>query len=287
VNYDSPAQIERVLLGLEIKLKHRWGQNFLINRGAREKLIALIDPREGDRVWEIGPGLGCLTASLLPRVRNLTAFEIDRGLIRFLEQSFGGFPGFALVAGDVLKTWSRIRREGGEPDKVTGNLPYSSASALIGAFAEQGFTAPRMIFTVQKELARRMAARPGAKNYSSFSVLSQFAFRLREHFELKPGSFYPAPEVLSTVIELTPQAHEEEPSERDFFLLLVRALFSSRRKTLKNNLFAAPFPAGYDRDLLLQALALEGLDPGLRGEELPPQSFIRLCNRLLALRQGR
>ena len=168
----------------------------------------------------------------------------------------------------------------GIPDKVVGNLPYSSASALIGAFAENEFFPGKMIFTVQRELARRMTAHPGTKNYSSFSVLCQYAFYIRECFELKPGSFYPAPEVISTVIELKPEVGVEAPEDRELFLLLVRALFGSRRKTIKNNLTGSKLLKSYSKSLLLQAAELEGIEPGTRAEELPLEAFISLSNRI-------
>jgi 16S rRNA (adenine1518-N6/adenine1519-N6)-dimethyltransferase len=283
MNHDSPAEITAVLGELGIALKKRWGQNFLINRGAREKMIALIGPEKSERVWEVGPGLGCLTEELLPRVASLTVFEIDRGLVRYLETNFGGPKNFTIVSGDVLKSYRRTAEETGVPDKVVGNLPYSTASALLASFVEHEFCAPRMVFTVQKELALRMTASPGSKNYSSFSVLCQYAFRTRICFELKPGSFFPAPEVLSVVIELQPAEPEVVPEDRHLFLLLVRTLFASRRKTLRNNLLTVSLPGTYKKSLLMEATGLEGIDPGIRSEHLPPEAFIRLSNRILTL----
>jgi 16S rRNA (adenine1518-N6/adenine1519-N6)-dimethyltransferase len=283
MNYDSPAEITTVLKEEGLALKKRWGQNFLINRGAREKIIDLIKPEVSERLWEVGPGLGCLTAALLPRVRTLTVFEIDRGLVRYLEKSFGSPKKLVIVPGDVLKSYRQTAAQSGPPDKVVGNLPYSTASGLLASFAESGFTSPRMVFTVQKELALRMTAAPGSKNYSSFSVLCQFAFNTRICFELKPGSFFPAPEVLSVVIELQAAEHDVLPEDRRLFLLLVRSLFVSRRKTLRNNLLTGDLLSGYKKSLLLDATGLEGIDPGIRSEHLPPEAFIRLSNRILIL----
>ena len=177
VNYDSPAEIRRTLDELGLTLKKRWGQNFLVNRGVRDKILELVDARPDEAVWEIGPGLGCLTSGLLGRCRLLVAFEIDHGLLRFLQKSFAGRAGFVLEAGDAVQRWGEARARHGVPDKVVGNLPYSAASAVIGSFAEAGFSPRRMVFTVQRELAARLTAGPGGKNYSSFSALCQHAYR--------------------------------------------------------------------------------------------------------------
>ncbi len=180
LNYNSPTEILRVLEQLGVRLQKRWGQSFLVNRGAREAIVSLVDPEAEDDVWEIGPGLGTLTALLLPKVRSVAAFEIDRGLVTYLRENFGNWNNFALVTGDVLKTWRSYLREHGTPNKIVGNLPYSCASALIAALAENRVLAEKLVFTVQRELAERMSAQPGNKNYSSFSVLCQTVYRISE-----------------------------------------------------------------------------------------------------------
>jgi len=269
-----------VLAARGLTLKKRWGQNFLVNRGVRDRIVELVDPRPEQTVWEIGPGLGCLTAGLVGRCRLLVAFEIDHGLLRFLAESFAGHPELVLEAGDALERWGPARERHGPPDKVAGNLPYSAASALIGSFAEEGFAPARMVFTVQKELAERMTARPGAKSYSSFSALCQHAYRVRERFTVRPGSFYPAPQVTSAVVELEPRAGGEEPEERALFNSLVRAAFRSRRKTLWNNLLAWPEAGRYGEEGLAAALRAEGIDPGCRGEALGGEALAGLARRL-------
>jgi 16S rRNA (adenine1518-N6/adenine1519-N6)-dimethyltransferase len=287
LNFDSRAEIRAELERLGVRLKKRWGQNFLINRGARERIVSLLDPRPTDTVWEVGSGLGSLTAELLPRVRRLVAFEIDHGLLRFLEQSFAGQAGITLVPGDALKSWKPVLERLGPPDRIVGNLPYASASAILGSFAEEGLRPRRMVFTVQRELARRMCASPGSRNYSSFSILCQHAFRVEALMELKPGSFYPAPEVVSTVVRLTPRpaVAGQVPVERAFFLRLARALFHSRRKTLWNNLLAWQPARQAPEARLREALEAEGIDPLGRGEDLSLEMVERLARRLRPLLQ--
>jgi 16S rRNA (adenine1518-N6/adenine1519-N6)-dimethyltransferase len=278
MNYDSPADIRRTLADLGVTLKKRWGQNFLVNRGVRDKILGLLDARAGESVWEIGPGLGCLTAELAGRCRLLVAFEIDHGLLRFLSRSFGAREGFALEAGDAVERWRAARDRYGAPDKVVGNLPYSAASALIGSFAESGFSPKRMVFTVQRELAARLAAAPGGKSYSSFSALCQHAYRVEEQFSIRPGSFYPAPQVHSAVVRLEPRGRQETPEARALFHSLVRAAFRSRRKTLWNNLQS--WSADFAPERLREALDAEGIDPGCRAEQLEPERLAAVARRL-------
>jgi len=278
VNYDSPAEIRRTLDELGLTLKKRWGQNFLVNRGVRDKILELVDARPDEAVWEIGPGLGCLTSGLLGRCRLLVAFEIDHGLLRFLKKSFAGRPGLVLEAGDAVQRWGEARARHGVPEKVVGNLPYSAASAVIGSFAEAGLSPRRMVFTVQRELAARLTAGPGGKNYSAFSAICQHAYRVRECFAVRPGSFYPAPQVSSAVVELEPRGEAESPQDRELFRALVQAAFRSRRKTLWNNLQA--WSSGYPPERLTWALEAEGIDPGCRAEQLGPERLAGLARRL-------
>jgi len=283
LNYDSPKEIKSILADLDIRLKKRWGQNFLINRGARRKIISLLDPQKDDLVWEIGAGLGSLTHELLPLTGKLLCFELDRGLLAYLQEIFAANENFILIPGDVLKTWKNTADKYGMPERVVGNLPYSSASAIIAALVENNYLPSRMIFTVQKELARRMTAPVGNKNYSSFSILCQFAFSMYSHGDLKPGSFFPVPEVTSTIIELQPRKDLALPRDRRLFLTLLRSLFVSRRKTIRNNLLSGWAATRYGEEILLKALELSHIDPGIRGEELPVEAFIRLADNLQCL----
>lgn len=283
MNYDSPKEIKAVLEGLGIRLKKRWGQNFLVNRGARRKIISLIDPQKDDLVWEIGPGLGSLTHELLPLTGKLLCFELDRALLAYLQETFAEERNFILIPGDVIKTWKNAVDKYGMPERVVGNLPYSSASAIIGALVENNCLPPKMIFTVQRELAQRITAPVGNKNYSSFSILCQFAFSICSHGDLKPGSFFPVPEVTSTIIELKPRKDLSAPRDRPLFLALLKSLFVSRRKTIRNNLLAGWTATRYREDILLKALELSHIDPGIRGEELPVEAFIRLADNLQRL----
>ena len=280
MNPDSPVEIRAALEEMGIALKKRWGQNFLVNRGARERLVALLDPRPGELAWEIGPGLGSMTGLLLQRGVRLVAFEVDRGLCRFLLKSFGEAAGFTLVEGDFIKTWKAALAEHGPPMRVLGNLPYRSASLMIAALVEGGVRPQEMIFTVQRELAERMSADPRSKAYSSFSVLCQACFCIEARGDLRPGSFYPAPEVVSSVVQMRPRPEGLDLRTVEVLSALLRGLFTARRKTIRNNMLAARFTAGITVEAAAAALEAEGIDLGARAEEIPPETFVRLARRI-------
>ncbi|PKL03960.1 MAG: hypothetical protein CVV53_09020, partial [Spirochaetae bacterium HGW-Spirochaetae-9] len=162
-------------------MSKRFGQNFLVDPNAREKLYAALGTTAPVHVWEIGPGIGAMTALLLQRGHSVTAFEIDHGFARILRDLFGDNPRFTLVEGDFLKTW---KDAGTNPDIVFGNLPYNVALTIIGDLLESGQVPQRMIFTVQKEAAQRIVAVPGTKDYSAFSVLCSSVCRAKILYDI-------------------------------------------------------------------------------------------------------
>ena len=281
MNHNSPAEVRAVLRRLGVEPKKRWGQNFMLNPRTRSKLVTTLGPRAGDTVWEIGPGLGAVTGELLPRCARLVLFEVDHGLIRHLQEELADHAHVAIVAGDFLRTWQRARAEHGRPDRIIGNLPYSCSSAIIAALVQHDAVPANCVFTVQRELAERLVAAPGTRNYSSLSVLCQCLGRISTHGDLAPGTFYPVPEVTSTVIELRPGLDNRRVSNRSVLFALIRAAFQTRRKTLRNNLLSQD-GFGLSKGDLLDAVEAAGVDAGCRAEELAPATVIRLANVLAA-----
>lgn len=280
MNPDSPGEIRALLSARGLTLKKRWGQNFLINRGARERLVSLLDVNGGETTWEIGPGLGSMTGLLLEKSARLLAFELDRGICRYLTENLGDLPAFTLIPGDFLETWKQAVADHGRPDRVLGNLPYRSASLMIADLVEGGLRPGIMIFTVQRELADRMCSRPGTKSYSSFSVLCQSCFEVSGRGDLKPGSFYPVPEVVSTIVEMRPRPGAPEGPVLALLSELARGLFAARRKTIRNNVSSARVLSLASPEAVLAALQKAGVDPGRRAEELPPETFVQLAREL-------
>jgi 16S rRNA (adenine1518-N6/adenine1519-N6)-dimethyltransferase len=283
LNPDSPNAIREALAARGITLKKRWGQNFMISPAARRRILEAADPRAGELIWEIGPGLGALTAAILERGSRVTVFEVDRGLCRYLTEVFGGEAGFSLVAGDFMKTWSRAALTEA-PRKIMGNLPFRSASLMIAALVEGGGSPQEMVFTVQKELADRMTARPGTKNYSAFSVLCQVGFETSTVADLRPGNFYPAPEVVSSIVRMRPLPDAPDPAERRSLSEVTRTLFASRRKTLRNNMAAGPAFRGLSPAQAATLLSARGINGEARAEELPPEAFLRIARGLTELK---
>jgi 16S rRNA (adenine1518-N6/adenine1519-N6)-dimethyltransferase len=275
INYDSPPALKAFLEERGLGMRKKFGQNFLINPGVRRKLVDSLGPEKGEGVWEIGPGLGVMTRDLLDRGCRVRAFEIDPGFIVVLRELFGDRESFLLVEGDVLKTW---RSQEGS-DYLIGNLPYNIAAAFLADVIEGGRFFKRMVVTVQREVARRMAAKPGAADYSSFSVLVGSAYRASPLMVIGGNSFYPPPRVDSqgVLLELLPP--EERAGGSPLFYPLVRRLFSSRRKTIRNNLqgFVSSRTEGDARSLSLSALESCGIKPEERAENLSAACFGELA----------
>ncbi|MDR1030708.1 MAG: 16S rRNA (adenine(1518)-N(6)/adenine(1519)-N(6))-dimethyltransferase RsmA [Treponema sp.] len=239
LNYDSPLALKAFLDTYGLGMRKKFGQNFLINPGARKTLLDALELEPGDGVWEIGPGLGAMTWELLERGAWVKAFEIDPGFIQVLRTFFGTHPRFCLIPGDVLKTWAQA----GEETYLLGNLPYTIGSRVLGTFIEENRLFTRMVVTVQRELAQRMRATPGSKDYSSFSVLCTSAYTIKPLSILKGASFYPVPHVESQGLRLELRTDVDPRLYPACFRALVRGLFASRRKTLNHNLYA--FVASY------------------------------------------
>ena len=290
MNYNSPSSIRAFLDAQGLAARKKFGQHFLINEGARVKLIEALDIHAGDAVWEIGPGLGAMTRLLLDRGARLTVFEIDRGFVGALNVLFAkeiAEKRLAVVAGDALKTWPLCSAQAGEtPLSLLGNLPYNIAGALLGDFIEKGRLFSRAAVTVQKEVAARIAARCGDKDYSSLAALFSLVYETRKICSMKGSFFYPPPNVDSTALCFYPKngAGTDAPP---LIFPLVRALFSRRRKTIYNNLccFAAGNAAFRGQDILSDALgggdsgALRGLSPaeGVAEGARPERGVGKIC----------
>ena len=266
-SYDSVNELRRFLEENGFAMRRRFGQNFLVSPGGREKILNILDVRKNSAVWEVGPGLGALTHELVKIAGSLTVFEIDRGFIRYLDEAFGNYPHFRIVEGDAVKSWKKEGLDKKVPDRIVGNLPYNAASAIMASYIEHNFIPEKMVFTVQKEMGERVSAVPGSKNYSSFSMLCQFRCSVKDCGDLKPGAFYPQPEVTSRIIELVPHGRYPEADQKLFFTFITD-LFTSRRKKIRNNLLKGRLSGSYSRETILAAAEHAGIDMDDRGENI-------------------
>ena len=268
-------------------MRRKFSQNFLINPRVRSGLLDAMELRGGDEVWEIGPGLGAMTSGLLERGARVTAFEIDPAFAAILMELFAGEAGaFRLVEGDALKACRAFQAAPAEKTFLFGNLPYNVAAALLADFIENGRFFKRMVVTVQREVALRMAAKPGSVNYSSFSVLCSSVYRVSPLFVIKGSSFYPAPRVDSQGVRLDLMPRVELPG---LFYPLVRGLFSSRRKAIRNTLTAFAASVIMDkqvspekvpsraREAAAEALNRAGISGDRRPETLGRDEFAALA----------
>lgn len=275
-DYNSPAELKAVLEAKGFSMQKKFGQNFLINGSARQKLIDTLDVKEGMRVWEIGPGLGAMTSGILEKGADLTVFEIDRGFASLISSYFESYANnnrFHLVEGDVIKTWKNQLKEG-LPERLFGNLPYNIAATIIADTIEEGVRFDSCVFTVQKEVAQRMCAKPGSEDYSSFSVLCQWAYDLKPVIDLGGGNFWPKPNVDSRAVLLTKKEKWPCCSHPKAFVKVQRALFSSRRKNVRNNL------SSYlkNNDLAMAYLEKAGIPPEKRAEVLSVEEILHLSD---------
>ena len=278
-DYNAPSALAAVLDEYGFGMQKKFGQNFLINAHIRQGLVSALGLSAGNTVWEVGPGLGSMTSLLLEAGTDVTVFEIDRGFVRLLTSYFGSNPLFHLIEGDVLKTWkTEYTRQ--VPDAFFGNLPYNIAAKLIAATIEAECFFNRMVITVQKEVGLRMTAAPGSADYSSFSVLCQWAYDVEPIRDIAPAAFWPKPNVESRALRFIKKQSPQPVRDARLFLTLVRGLFGARRKTVKNNLSTLLAARG-KKVLLAEALLKEAsIDPAARAESLTVYDFIRLSDIL-------
>lgn len=277
-DYNSPSELKTFLENNNMAMQKKFGQNFLINEQARKKIIDELDIGNETTVWEVGPGLGSMTDEILRRGANLTVFEIDKGFSNAINDFFNDYGDkFHLVQGDVLKTWNKQIQEG-VPQRFFGNLPYNIAASLIADTIENGIRFEKCVFTIQKEVAKRMSAKPGTDDYSSFSVLCSWAYDIKPIINLSGANFWPKPNVDSRAVLLTKKQDFPCCENPQLFMKMQRALFASRRKTVKNNLTA--FLSSPDK--ATQALEKAKIEANIRAETLPLETLLRLSDVLNA-----
>ena len=250
--------------------RKRFGQNFLADPHYVEKIVAAVDPRAGDNLVEIGPGLAALTGRLIERAGRIAAIEIDRDLAARLREAFPP-ERLALHEADALAfDYGTL----GPRLRIVGNLPYNISSPLLFHLAGFEESLRDIHVMLQKEVVARMTAAPGTPDYGRLTVMLQVRFAIERLFVVPPGAFRPVPKVDSAVARLTPLAqHKPALADAGLFARLVAAAFAQRRKTLRNAVSALCDAA---------ALVAAGLDPGARGETLAVGDFVRLANALAA-----
>jgi 16S rRNA (adenine1518-N6/adenine1519-N6)-dimethyltransferase len=252
--------------------RKRFGQNFLTDSTVIDRIVHSINPQPGDRLVEIGPGLGALTCPLLSIAGKLDVVELDRDIIPKLRLNCGLRGELHIHNVDVLKFDFSQLGDHGQQLRIVGNLPYNISTPIIFHLVEYADKIQDMHFMLQKEVVERLAAAPGSGDYGRLSVMAQYHFRVAPLFLVPPEAFSPRPRVESAIVKLSP--HHDKPvtvEDEQLFASLVKQAFSQRRKTVKNVL-----------KTVCDASQLEaaGIDPGQRPEQLTLAQYARLSDCL-------
>ncbi len=279
----NPQETIQVLQRHDFHFRKKFGQNFLIDPHVLDKIIEAAGIGKEDFVLEIGPGIGTLTQYLCERAGKVLAVEIDPKLIPILQETLSGYDNIEIIHGDILKQDIQgiaDRYNGGRPVKVVANLPYYITTPIIMELFESHVPLANVTVMVQKEVAERMQAQPGTKEYGALSLAVQYYARPYLAANVPPNCFMPRPAVGSAVIRLdclsrTPVAVKDEK----LMFRLIRASFNQRRKTLQNGLTNSS-GLDFSKEEIRQAIQAVGLDPAIRGERLGLEQFAALADEL-------
>ncbi|MCD8011283.1 MAG: 16S rRNA (adenine(1518)-N(6)/adenine(1519)-N(6))-dimethyltransferase RsmA [Lachnospiraceae bacterium] len=280
----SPGRTAEVIRTHQFAFQKKFGQNFLTDAHVLEKIVAASGVTKEDMVLEIGPGIGTLTQYLACAAREVVAVEIDRNLIPILGETLAGYDNVTVICEDILKLDIPAlvqERNEGRPIQVVANLPYYITTPIIMSLFESHVPMESLTVMVQKEVADRMKAGPGTKDYGALSLAVQFYAEPYLAANVPPHCFMPRPNVGSAVIRLW--RYEEPPvtvRDEGWMFRLIRASFNQRRKTLVNSLHNAP-DLNLSKEQVQEALADLGLPAAVRGEALTLAQFAALADRLL------
>lgn len=300
----SVSATRAVLESHGLATKHALGQNFLINDDILKKIVALAELEQGDFVLEVGPGIGTLSIALLKNASYLVSVERDADLPAVLRETLAQWSdqfhlvskdALDLTAEDLLQAVLALRAEEGKlPNKFVANLPYAVAATLALDYFQRFDHIGSATVMVQKEVADRMSATPGNKNYGAYTVKLGMYAQAVGRFAVGPGNFFPPPHVDSAVLRLdrrVPVDGSGVPIDAEVIratCIMADAAFASRRKTLSNSCktyFTGRGDSGKETAEKLPAMfAAAGIDPKRRGETLDQAEFIRLGQAYLALR---
>lgn len=274
-----PEVTSHILKAFGIHASKRLGQNFLISPGIVSGIVQAAEIEKGDRVLEIGPGIGTLTQGLAEAGAIVTAVELDKKLPAVLAETLKGYDNITIIPGDILKTDIKALM-GDEPFKVAANLPYYITTPILMALLEQKLPITHIVTMVQKEVAERMTAVPGGKDYGALSVAVQYYTKPEIVLEVPPRSFMPPPAVDSVVIACRVLAEPSvKVSDEKLFFKVVRSSFGQRRKTLANSLKSS----GIEKEIINKALEKANIEPTRRAETLSLQEFAALTEAIAEL----
>ena len=270
----SPEVVHYICKRFDIKMSKKLGQNFLIKRGIVDEIVHAAELTVGEPVLEVGPGIGTLTQGLAQSGADVTAIELDRRLLEVLDATLASYDNVRIIHGDVLKLdLPTIMNQ--KPFKVVANLPYYITTPIIMSLLESKLPIERLVVMVQKEVALRMVAKPGTKDYGALSVAVQYYTEPDIVLDVPPKSFLPAPAVTSSVIRCV--LRDKPPVDvidEKLFFRVVKAGFAQRRKTFANTMRTTGLSKEQIDDILVKA----NIDGQRRGETFSLQEFADVAN---------
>lgn len=280
----SPVRTQAIVNRYFVKAKKNLGQNFLVDQTAILGIVEAAGIKKDDQVIEIGPGIGSLTEQLLLAGAKVFAYEVDDSLPTILQNELPKkiddqplASRFKILLKDVLK--ANFKEDIGDffdftkPIKVVANLPYYITTPIIFALAESDLHFTSLTLMMQKEVAERLEAQPGSKDYGPLTISVQTEMKVKLALQVGRNSFMPRPKVDSSVVVLTPLKEKPAIEDRKHFIWVVKMCFSQRRKTLNNNLKSL-LPDKTKRDELIAEL---GVEPRIRPEDLTIEQFIKIA----------
>ncbi len=282
----NPKDTIEVLQKYKFNFQKKFGQNFLIDTHVLEKIIDAAGITKDDFVLEIGPGIGTMTQYLCENAREVAAVEIDNNLIPILKDTLKEYDNVEVIHEDILKVDIQElaqRKNQGRPIKVVANLPYYITTPIIMGLFESHVPIASITIMVQKEVADRMQAGPGSKDYGALSLAVQFYAKPEIVANVPPNCFMPRPNVGSAVIRLT--RHETVPVDvldEKMMFHIIRASFNQRRKTLANGLNNAP-GIPLSKEQIQESITALGVPVNIRGEALTLEQFAKLSNIMYSI----
>lgn len=284
MNLTNSIELKELLSRHNFNFSKSLGQNFLIDGGVLDKIASASKTNDVECVLEIGPGAGTLTRCLAEKFEKAAAIEIDAALIPILAETMAEYDNFTLIHNDVMEVdLPKLTKElfGDKPFCVAANLPYYITTPIIMTFLENKLAVSSMTLMVQKEVAERMIAAPGGKDYGALSVAVQYYTIPKLVCKAEPHCFIPQPKVASSVVNLEVLKQPlYAATDEKFFFKVVKSAFGQRRKTLVNALSKSPY-INISKEKIINALEEMNLDAAVRGERLNVEMFVELSNRLL------
>ncbi len=276
------AETKAILKNHNLRLKDSLGQNFLIDDNILDRIIALSEI-EDESVLEIGPGIGNLTKKLAKKAKKVVTVEIDDRLINLLNERLVTEKNIEIVNADALEV--DFKQYFTEQFSVIANIPYYITSPLIMKMLEGSYNLNKLVVMVQQEVAERMAASPGGKDYGILSLVVQYYSKANILFNVSAESFFPQPEVKSAVIELNVRENPiVKVKDKEFLFTIIKAAFQQRRKIVRNSLAKAN-NIDLNKEIIDQALNEAEINPRIRAERIPLKDFAKLSNILYEIQE--